>query len=700
MNPAQFLNRTVLTLAITAVLTGTPLHAKPDTPKSNAAAAPPDQVQLEFSVDKMDLSVDPRQDFYHFAAGRWLDAVEIPNDRLRVTTIEELSRAVSKQLQHILEQAAANNADAEKGSPLQQMGDFYASGMDEARLKSLGITPLQPSLDTIDAIDSPQALAQALAELGLMTDDAILFAAAVKTDIQDSSVYGVIAGGAELGMPSSDDYLNKDKAANREAYLNYVAANFELLGNPSDQAMSEAHTVLEMETRLAGSSLTPVEMADPNKLFTAMTMEELESLLSNFDLQTYLEAIGLPAVGKVTVFDRKKLAELNRVLKDYSLADIKILLRWSVLRQLKKALSPVFDASGMAYLNARYGKIEQLPRSEQVTLLVPTLFGHPLSQLYVDEYFTGDSRKRVEVMVAKIKSLFRQRLEVNTWLSEATRDAAIEKLDRLTIDVGYPGEWIDYSSVEVRRDDFFGNVVRRNQFNAQRNLDKLGEPVKEDGFSSPGATLPIDINAAYSPSKNKIEIPAAFLQPPFFNPTLDEAVNYCSIGAVIGHEMTHGFDSIGRLYDADGNLRDWWTEEDAAKFIKQTQKLVEQADAYQVLPGLHLNGKLTVTENLADLGGISLAYEGLQSYLQEQPDANKKIDGYTPQQRCFLAWAQVWASKSREALSRQLAETDAHSPGPYRTFAPSQHEAGFFEAFSIVPGDPVWRAEADRVTIW
>ncbi len=695
MKPAQYIHRLSAMLGLTILLITSPVHAAPEAQRFQ-------NPNTGFSVDKMDPSVAPGKDFYHFSAGRWLEGLKIPDDRLRITGIDLLSEQVSKQLQHILEQAAAKSAGAPKGSPLQQVGDFYASGMDEERLKMLGIKPLKPALQKIDAIDSPQALAKTLGQFELLAGGSVVLSAGVMTDNDDRSVYGVVVAGGDLGMPSREDYLSTDKANIRDAYLHYITANLELLGISADKAKSQAQTILEMETRLADQTLTPVESRNPKQLFTKMSMAELESLLSNFDTKTFFKTIGLPTDHKitVTVINRKVLVELNKMLKDSSLADIKTYIRWNLLRKTKNALTPAFDAPTIAFMKVRYGEIKKRPRSEQVTALVPTLFGHPLSQLYVDEYFTPETKKRVEAMVTTIKAIFRQRLEENSWLSKATREAAVDKLDRLVIEVGYPKEWTDYSRIDIKRDDYFGNIVRYNAFDVRRDLTKLGQPVKEDDFSQAGATLPIDINAAYNPPRNKIEIPAAFLQPPFFDENLDEAVNYCSIGAAIGHEITHGFDSFGRLYDADGTIRDWWTEEDAAKFVKQTEILVAQANDYEIFPGLHMNGKLTITENLADVGGISLAYQGLLTYLKEHPEANRKIDGYTPQQRCFIAWAQLWAGKSRDGLVRQLVETDAHTFAPYRTFAPSQHVAGFFNAFDIEPGDAMWRDEKDRVKIW
>ena len=347
-----------------------------------------------------------------------------------------------------------------------------------------------------------------------------------------------------------------------------------------------------------------------------------------------------------------------------------------------------------------YGKDVTPPREKQVAEATPGLLGHPLSQLYVAKYMTPESRREVEAMVARVKAQFRARIERNGWLSAETRAQALAKLDKTEIRVGYPAKWIDYTGVDVRRDDYAGNAMRLNEFLVRRELAKLGKPVELDQFAVPNSTLPIVINAGYDTSWNGIEIPAAFLQPPFYDAKADPAVNYCTMGAVIGHELTHGFDSQGRLYDAKGNVRDWWTQADAKRFADETAKLAKQADAFEILPGLRLNGAIEVTENLADVGGVALGYAALQEHLREHPEANRTIDGFTPSQRCFLAWAQLWADKTNEGAMRQILPVDGHPPGVYRMAAPSQHEKAFYEAFGIRAGDRMWLDPSDRVTIW
>jgi putative endopeptidase len=302
--------------------------------------------------------------------------------------------------------------------------------------------------------------------------------------------------------------------------------------------------------------------------------------------------------------------------------------------------------------------------------------------------------------VARIKSEFRGRVETSRWLAPATRREALAKFDTMKVGVGRPAQWIDYAAVDIRRDDYFGNVARINEFRLRRALARFGKPVQEDGFAVPNATQPTDINAAYQSDKNSIEIPAAFLQPPFYDPKADPALNFCSLGAVIGHEFTHGFDSLGRLYDSNGNVRDWWTAADAKHFEQEAQKLVRQASAVEVLPGLHINGQLSVGENLADVGGVSLGAAALKRYLQDHPQQNRKIDGLTQTQRCYLAWAQAWADKANEGWLRQVLPVDGHPPGVYRMLAPAQHERSFYEAFGIRAGDPARLDPKNRVALW
>lgn len=653
---------------------------------------------LGFSTVKMDRNADPSKDFNRYAAGRWLDAARLPRDNVRISSSAFLADKVSRQLHSIDEEASQKSAEAVKGSPLQQVGDFYASGMDEKRLSALGVAPLQPLFDSIAASDSRKSLAETLARLELATNEAVLIGAGVATDLKDRKRNVIYVGDAQLAM-GIDNYLQPEAQAIRDAYKKLVVDFFMLAGSQTAEAQTAANTIVTMETRIAARKLSPVQKQDPNKVFVTMSFADLKSLLSNIDLETYFSALGLPLDAQINVAEIEALRERNLMLSEYPANDTQTYLRWELLRKTSAYLSPAFIKPAMAFTQAMYGKIDTQPREFRVTGAVHDMLGHPLSQLYVEQYFPAEAKRAIEDLVKRIKAEFRRRLVEHSWLSAPTRRQALEKLDKLQITVGYPENWIDSSSVDIQRDDYLGNLFRLNTFSARRELAELGKAVTHDQFATSGS-LPIDVNAGYSPSRNAIEIPAAFLQTPFYDVKADAAVNFCTMGAVIGHELTHGFDSQGRLFDAEGNVRDWWTKADAQNFLVETEKLVKQANAFEAAPGVQLNGQLAVDENLADIGGITLGYNALKTYLRDHPKENRKIGGFSPEQRCFLSWAQLWADKAREGWLKQVLAVDPHPPGVYRMAAPSRHVRGFYEAFGIKPGDPMWLDEADRVNIW
>jgi predicted metalloendopeptidase len=654
---------------------------------------------LGFTPAKMDPTADPRQDFRRYAGGRWLDAAKIPGDKLEISGYLVMQETVANQLRDLLQEAARTSGAAQRGSPAQQVGDFYASGMDVARLKALGVQPLVPEFERIAKVQGPTALAEELARLQLTTGSSVILGAVVAPHPQDRTRMTVYLGDASLGL-GADNYLKPDAPRIRDGSVAMITDYLVIAGWKPEAARTTAQMVLAVEMRVAQKKLTPLEKRDPAKRFVPMPYADLKRLMSNVDLDAYFRSTGLPTGGEIVVVEVEALRERNAILAEYSPEHSRAYLQYELLRRMAPYLTPAFDVPDAAFSVVLYGKDVTPPRDKQVAEGTPGLLGHPLSQLYVAKYMTPESRREVEAMVARIKAQFRARIERNGWLSPETRAQALVKLDQTEIRVGYPSKWIDYTGVVVRRDDYVGNAMRLNEFLERRELAKLGKPVELDHFAVPDQTLPIVINAGYDPSWNGIEIPAAFLQPPFYDARADPAVNFCTMGAVIGHELTHGFDSSGRLYDATGNVRDWWTQSDAQRFAGEIAKLAKQADAFEILPGLRLNGALEVTENLADVGGVALGYAALQEHLREHPAANRTIDGFTPSQRCFLAWAQLWAAKANEGAMRQNLPTDGHPPGVYRMAAPSQHEKAFYEAFGIRAGDRMWLDPSERVTIW
>lgn len=652
-----------------------------------------------FSVKKMDLAADPRQDFPRFAAGGWLDAAQIPADFPRISPIDVMDRQTRLQVRALIREAATKSAVAAKGSVEQQVGDFYAAGVDEARREALGVAPLTPYLAELGASRTPAEQARTLARMSTLTNDQFVFGAMIGTDTRNRDKYAVYLGDGDLSM-ALDNYLKPDNQAIRDAYLQMVEQYLILAGEDPLRARAIAKTVLEIETRVAAKKLTPVEQRDPNKRFVHMPYPKLKAMLPGFDLDSYFAALGLPTDREVIVVNVAAVQERGRIMADYQGQAWQDYLHWELLRRTAPYLTPEFEKPQQAFRDVVNGKTEPKPRAERVADTIATQLDHPVSRLYVDEYFPAENRVAAEEIIRRVRSEFRLRMANNAWLSDSTRQHALEKLDKVVIKVGYPEHWIDYSRVDIRRDDYLGNVLRLNQFNAERNFAKLkADKVSYDEFASAG-TLPIVINAGYDSARNGIEIPAAFLQKPMYDAKADPAINFCGLGAVIGHELTHGFDASGRFYDGEGNARNWWQADDLAHFNERTGKLVQQADAFLIPPDIRINGQLAVGENLADVGGLALGYSALQTYLRENPQFNKPIDGFTQDQRCFIAWAQVWATKARPEWMKQVLSADPHAPGQYRMLAPAQHETNFYSAFGIRPGDPMWLDERARAHVW
>ena len=654
-----------------------------------------------FSPLKMDTSADPRKDFTRYAAGKWFDALVIPDDSVRISGLDLMSKRTDVAVRQTVEEAARKAPTAAQGSPAQQVGALYAAGLDEARLKALGNTPLQPQFLRIDAITDRNDVAKELARLSLVTNEMLVMGGTITVGIRDKTRYIVAAGDGGLGLPNFEDYLKPEAARYREAYLTFVAELLVLAGIPQADAQAFAVKALAMEKRIAATRQPLAEHKDPDKRFVEMSYAQLKELTPGFDWDGYYATIGIPLPMEVTAIEVNSMRERAAILAELSLEDTRMLLKWEYLRKSLGGLSQDFAQPGLELTRVYFGEGFQLPPlSKQVFNTIAAKLGHPLGQLYVEKTLSPESRRAVEDMVGRVRAEFRVRLEKNHWLTAATRKQALDKLDKVKITVGYPDQWIDYSSVDVRPGDYFGSLERITEFSSRRDLARFGGPIREDEFVDPRSTLPTVINAGYNSLRNSIEIPAAFLQPPTYDPKGDPATNFCAIGAVIGHELTHGFDSGGRLYDEIGRARNWWVKGDEVKFVAQTGKLVRQANAYQVLPGLHANGALAVTENLADVGGIAFAYGALEKYLQAHPEENQVIDGLTQEQRCFLAWGQMWSDKARAGYLRQVTATDAHAPGGYRAYAAAQHEPGFYKAFGIRKGDPMWLDPKDRVRIW
>lgn len=663
--------------------------------------------KLGFSPDHMDPAADPRDDFYRHAAGGWLDRTEIPASEGSVSTFSLLSEAIDRRLLELVEAAAgaegaAGDAAEDEPGPRRQVGDFFRAAMDLDRLDALGLEPMSADLARVAAVGSAADVGRAVARHQLNYDGSVLLVAGVAPDRRDSSVNALYFG---PGARTLDRQESLDDAAGevRRQFRDHVAAILRLGGDDEETAGRGADVVLAFERQLAAGTLSAADARDPEATYHRLALADVQALMPSFDLAAFLAAAGVAAPETAVVTQPDALRAVEAVLSGRPLEDLHVYLRWKLLDAAARHLSRPFRDADRAFRDQREGLAESPPRQRLVIGEIRQLLAHPLSRLYVEAHFPESTRRAVVALVGRIRSELRERLATNPWLSKGARQTAVEKLDRVVVDVGYPEQWIDLGGVEIAADDHLGNVRRLIEHDARRQLARLGQPVERDPFGRPGSTTPIDVNAAYQANHNAIEITAAIAQPPFFDPAVDDAVNLGTLGAVVGHELTHGFDGRGRLFDADGDLADWWTDADEQEFAARTGVLVKQYEAYEVLPGVHQDGRLTVAESTADLGGVTLALAALGRALASLPADTPRppdADGLSAEQRCLLAWAQLWRSKARPEVLRQLAATDPHPVSALRATGPLVHLDAFFAAFGITDADPMWRPPEQRVRIW
>jgi putative endopeptidase len=660
--------------------------------RSRAAEVPPRVPR--FSVEYMDKAVEPAVDFFRYASGTWVKNNPVPADKSRWSGFEELQERNWALIRGILEDCANGRAGQKKAA--RQVGDFFASAMETNRLERLGFKPITGDLKRIDALKTADELFRLLAELHLH-DVSALFSAFVSPDAKNSSVYAFYLGQGGLGLPDRDYYLTDGFATQREAYRVHIVKMFALLGEKEAAATAHAATILELETELAKVSKSRVELRDPIANYHKFAAAELPAKITPLPWKPYLANMGQGKLAELVVRQPEFFAALGKLIKERPLADWKVYLRWHVLRDSAPYLHAAAENESFAFYGTTLrGQPSQEPRWQRSAKVIDGGIGEALGQLYVEKHYPPAAKARMDELIGNLKVVFKDRLAKLEWMSQATRVKALAKFDRFTQKIGHPDKFRDYSKVKIRRDDFLGNVQRAAIFESKRQLARVGKPVDKTEWHM----TPQTVNAYFNPLQNEIVFPAGILQPPFFDVELDDAVNYGAIGVVIGHEITHGYDDQGRKYDADGNLNDWWTEADAKDFEARTQKVVDQYGNYEALPGLKVNGRLTLGENIADLGGTSIAYEALQRALAKDPAKRKVIDGLTPEQRFFLALAQLWRVNWREAELRRRVTVDPHSPAQFRAIGPHVNLQEFYDAFGIKPNTPMWRAPELRARIW
>jgi predicted metalloendopeptidase len=638
-----------------------------------------------------DRQVRVQDDLFRFANGQWLRTTEIPADRASYTAFTALADQADQNLRTIVEDSAARHGVA--GSPDQQIGDFYASFMDTARRDALGAAPLRASLDRIDALASPADLVRYFAESST-TGTPSPIALSIDQDAKNASAYLPDVSQSGLTLPDRDYYLKSDPqfVTTRDQLRTYAARMLGLASITNPDAA--AGRVLAVENRLAEIQWTAVQNRDATATYNKFTLADATARTPGLDWKTYLDAAGVHTPDFV-VAEPSFFTALGAALTTVPLADWRSYLKFRLIDDLAPYLSDDFVTARFEFHNRDLaGQQEMSPRWKRGVTAVNSAMGDLLGQRYVQRYFPPDAKRRIDALVSKLIDTYRSSIDGLDWMSAATKAQARDKLSKLAVKIGYPNEWKDYSTLRVARDDLVGNEVRSAQLEHQRDLDRLGKPVDRAEWF----TTPQTVNAFYDPTLNDITFPAAILQPPFFDPTVDDAVNYGGIGAVIGHEISHAFDDQGRKYDGTGNLRDWWTPQDVQRFTARTTALAAQYSAYEPLPGEHINGELTLGENIADLSGLTVALRAYRRSLGGRPAA--VMNGFTGEQRFFLGWAQVWRGKIRDKQLREQLLSDPHSPNQFRANGVVSNLPEYYAAFGVKPGDKLFRPVDQRVKIW
>jgi putative endopeptidase len=668
-----------------------PLLAISALAQPSPAQPSPGQPSLGFSTANMDMTANPCIDFYLYACGTWMANNPIPADQSSWGTFNVLADRNLAVLRGILDKASVD--DPKRSAVEQKIGDFYASCMDEPAIDKLGIKPLEPELKRIDAINSKQAILDALVQLHL-DGVGVFFNFSSEPDAKNSTqmIAGADQGG--LGLPDRDYYLKDDPKSVklRQQYVAHVQKMLELAGESAAKSAADAQVVLRIETDLAKGSLDLVSRRDPNQVYHKMSVKELAALSPSIDWPKYFAAMGAPSFTDLDVSVPEFFKTLNTVLNQTSLAGLKTYLRWHLLHSEAHFLAKAFvDENFHFFRQTLTGAQELQPRWKRCVEATDGDLGFALGQKYVEQAFPPEAKARVLSMVQEIETMLGEDLHSLDWMTPATKEQALIKLRGVSNKIGYPDKWRDYSTVQIVRGQAVANDERATEFEVHRQLDKIGHPVDHGEW----LMTPPTVNAYYNPQENNINFPAGILQLPFFDNRMDAAVNYGAIGSVMGHELTHGFDDEGRQFDAEGNLRNWWTPEDAAEFEKRAECFVKEYSAFTPVDDVHLNGKLTLGENTADNGGVHLSFMALMKSLDGKP--RPKIDGFTPQQRFFLGYSQVWCQNVRPETARLWAQTDGHSPGRDRVNGVLGNMPEFREAFACHEGQPMVHAPACRV---
>jgi endothelin-converting enzyme/putative endopeptidase len=652
------------------------------------------------NVNYMDKAVQPSDNFFRYVNGTWLDNTEIPADRTRWGSFDELRQRTDADALAILKEATTNpkyKSDTDQGKAI----NLYKTILDTLGRNKLGITPLKPYLKKIDAVKNTKDLEALLIEMEPLGGIGF-FGANISGDPKNSNRNVISVGPGGVGLPDRDYYVSEDADSKekREKYVLHVAKMLGFIGEKPAEAKAHAEQILALEIEMSKPRFDRVERRDRRKSYNPMTVADLQKLTPSIDWNTYFTKIGLKNVDSLIVSQPKYMTTLESVFKENKVNDWKAYMRWSLLNRASSQLSTAIEDANFAFYGTTLtGAVKQRPSDERALQVINGRIGEALGKLYVEKKFPAEAKAKAEKMIKNIFVAFENRINNVAWMSPETKVSAVEKLHKSNIKIGYPDKWKDYSALVIKSPEeggtYFENTKNMAKWRFEQDLADLDKPVDKTRWGM----SPQTVNAYYNPSYNEIVFPAAILQPPFYNYQADEAVNYGGIGGVIGHEISHGFDDSGSRYNADGNLVDWWTAEDSKQFSALTTALADQYSALEPLPGTFVDGKFTLGENIGDLGGVNAAYDGLQLYLKENGNPGL-IDGYTPEQRFFISWSTIWRSKSRDEAIKNQVKTDPHSPGMYRSYVPLQNIDTFYQAFNIEANDGMYIAPEKRVKIW
>lgn len=648
----------------------------------------------------MDRSVKPGDDFFRFVNGKWVDETEIPGDKTRWGSFDELREKTNNDALAILKEAASNK-NLKSSSDQGKAANLYNTIMDTVSRNKRGVAPLKPYLAKIDAVKNIKDLQALLTEMEL-EGGLGFFGAGVGTDAKDSNKNVLYIGVGSLGLPDRDYYISDDADSKekREKYTAHIAKMLKFLGYKDNKAKEDAVKILAFETAMAQPRLDRVERRDRRKTYNPMTVADLQKLTPAINWNAYLSGIGIGKVDTLIVSQPRYMEALQQLLSQNKVEDWKAYMKWTLLNKSTGVLSTDIETANWEfYSKTLRGALKEEKRDKNALQTVNGTVGEALGKLYVEKMFPEEAKLKAEKMIKNVFLAFENRIKNLPWMAKATKESAIEKLHLSRVKIGYPDKWKDYSALTIKNPSeggtYFDNMKNLSKWRYKENIAKLNKPVdKDEWFMAPQI-----VNAYYNPSYNEIVFPAAILQPPFYDYRADEAVNYGGIGAVIGHEISHGFDDSGSRYNAHGNLVNWWEEEDLNRFTQLGGVLADQYGKLEPLPGIFVDGKFTLGENIGDLGGVNAAYDGLQIYLKENGNPGL-IDGFTPEQRFFISWATIWRTKARDEAIKNQVKTDPHAPGIYRAYVPLQNVDAFYEAFNIKQGDGMYIAPENRVKIW